>query len=173
MTAVANFDAEALRADAAELVRTEAILLDEARWDEWLALYSEDCVFWVPAWRQDGTLVDNPRREVSHIYAVGRGALSDRIYRVRSSMAVSSVPMQRTTHILSEPRLGAASEPGELLVRTSWNSHVYFPRTRQSTAFFGHYEHRLVDHGEGWRIAGKKIVLQNDYIPTLMDFYLI
>jgi len=36
-----------------ELVHREARLLDEQRWDDWLALYAEDCEYWMPAWKAD------------------------------------------------------------------------------------------------------------------------
>jgi 3-phenylpropionate/cinnamic acid dioxygenase small subunit len=173
MSQLSNFDGAALLATGSQLVQREALLLDDALWDQWLDLYVEDCTFWVPAWRADGTLVDNPRREVSHIYAAGRGALGDRIYRIRSTMAVSSVPMQRTTHILSASHLLSAPEPDRMRLRTAWSSHVYFPRTKTAETYFGDYEHRLVDRGDGWRIEAKKVVIKRDYIPTMMDFYFV
>ena len=44
-----------------ELVHREAAYLDEQKWDDWLALYTEDCEYWMPAWRADGTLTADPR----------------------------------------------------------------------------------------------------------------
>ena len=58
-----------------ELVHREARLLDEQRWVEWLALYLEDCEYWMPAWKADGTLTANPRTELSHIYYASRAGL--------------------------------------------------------------------------------------------------
>ena len=55
-----------------ELVHREARHLDEQRWDDWLALYTEDCEFWMPAWKADGTPTANPRTELSHIYYANR-----------------------------------------------------------------------------------------------------
>ena len=46
----------------------------------------------------------------------------------------------------------------------------YF-RNKQVGAFFGLYEHRLVADGDAWRIAGKRITLMNDFIPTVLDLY--
>jgi 3-phenylpropionate/cinnamic acid dioxygenase small subunit len=40
---------------------------------------------------------------------------------------------------------------------------------------FGRYEYRLRRHDEGgreyWLIARKKVLLLNDHIPTMIDFY--
>jgi 3-phenylpropionate/cinnamic acid dioxygenase small subunit len=167
-------DRQALIVEAADTIQTEAVLLDDRRWDEWLDLYTEDCIFWVPAWRQDGSLVENPNREVSHIYSVGRGALQDRLYRLRSNMSVATIPLQRTTHLLADSRLvPSPAEDGAMRFRTSWNSHVFFPRTKEIAVYFGHYEHRVVRVDAGWKIAEKKIVIRNDYIRTVMDFFFV
>src|SRR4051812_47287835 len=53
---------------AQALLTREAHLLDARRWDEWLALYEAEAVFWVPSWRDDGTPIEDPNREVSFIY---------------------------------------------------------------------------------------------------------
>ena len=42
---------EISRAEAENLLYREAALLDEGSWDDWLALFTEDAVFWMPAWR--------------------------------------------------------------------------------------------------------------------------
>ena len=160
-------------AAGAELLQREAALLDEQRWDEWLALYTEDCEFWMPAWKGDGTLTADPRTELSHIYYAGRKGLEDRIVRIRSGRSPASTPMPRTAHLVGSI-LPLAPPAGERLVlRSTWACHVYFPRSAESHAFFGRYEHTLA-HGEGrWRIARKKIVLQNESIPAMLDIYCV
>ena len=42
----------------------EAQIMDEHRYDEWLALWSDDALYWVPAGRDN---ID-PKREISLIY---------------------------------------------------------------------------------------------------------
>ena len=39
-----------LKQDVSDLIYREATLLDRHRWDEWIQLYTEDAVYWVPAW---------------------------------------------------------------------------------------------------------------------------
>jgi 3-phenylpropionate/cinnamic acid dioxygenase small subunit len=155
-----------------ELVHHEARLLDEQRWDEWLALYLEDCEYWMPAWKADGTPTSDPRTELSHIYYASRAGLEDRVVRIRSGKSAASTPMPRTAHVLGSV-LALDFPADRLRLGSTWVTHVYFPRSRDSHAFFGRTEHELVLRDGDWRIAKKKIVLQNDYIPTMLDVYCV
>jgi 3-phenylpropionate/cinnamic acid dioxygenase small subunit len=168
-----NLDPRELLAVGRDLLEREAVFLDERRWDEWLALFTPDCEYWMPAWKSDDTLTASPQSELSHFYYGSRAGLEDRIYRIRSNRSPASMPLPRTTHILGNVRLLDAPQPGALRLRSSWASHVFFPRSQESHAFFGHTEHDLTLRDEGWLIARKKIVLQNDYIPTMLDIYCV
>lgn len=156
-----------------DVILREAMYLDEQRWDEWLALYTRDCEYWMPAWKADGTLTTDPQAELSHIYYANRAGLEDRIVRIRSGKSPASTPMPRTTHILGTVLPLAEPAAGGLRLRANWVSHVYFPRSHESHAFFGRSEYGLVLCEGDWRIAKKKIVLQNDYIPTMLDIYCV
>jgi 3-phenylpropionate/cinnamic acid dioxygenase small subunit len=156
-----------------DLILREAMYLDEQRWDEWLALYIEDCEYWMPAWKADGTPTTNPQAELSHIYYANRTGLEDRIVRIRSGKSPASTPMPRTAHILGTVLPLEVPAADRLCLRSSWVSHVFFPRSHESHAFFGRYEHELVLREGDWRIAKKKILLQNDYIPTMLDIYCV
>ncbi len=47
---------------AADVIFSEALAIDERRWDDWLAHFADDCVFWVPAWRSESELTTDPDR---------------------------------------------------------------------------------------------------------------
>lgn len=173
MTQPSTGETAALRAAGVELLEREAICLDEQRWDDWLALFTTDCEYWIPTWRHDETLTADPRKELSHIYYASRAGLEDRIVRIRSGRSPASMPLPRTTHILGNVRLLDVAPPERLRLRSSWITHVFFTRSRQTHAFFGHSEHDLVLREEQWLIARKKIVLQNDYIPGMLDIYCV
>ena len=64
-----------------------------------------------------------------------------------------------------------APTPERQRLRSSWACHVFFPRSNETHAFFGRSEHELARQDGDWRIARKKIVLQNDYIPGMLDIY--
>ena len=58
----------------------EARLLDDRAWEEWLQCYAPDAVYWMPAWDDDDTLVDDPQSQVSLIYYPNREGLEDRVF---------------------------------------------------------------------------------------------
>jgi 3-phenylpropionate/cinnamic acid dioxygenase small subunit len=166
-------DERAALAAGQDVLEREAIALDEQRWDEWLALFTPDCEYWLPTWRHDETLTENPGAELSHIYYASRAGLEDRIVRIRSGRSPASLPLPRTTHILGNLRLREAAQTDLLKLRSSWTAQVFFTRSRESHAFFGHSEHDLVRRGGAWLIRRKKVVLQNDYIPGMIDIYCV
>ena len=167
-----EIDAAAL-AQAKELLERESMYLDEQRWDEWLALFTEDCEYWMPAWKADGTPTSNPQAELSHIYYASRAGLEERILRIRSRRSPASTPMPRTAHLLSAILPLAPSEAERQRVRATWTTHVFLPRNNETQVFFGRSEYELLRRDAAWRIARKKILMQNDYIPTLLDVYCV
>ena len=156
---------------AQSLLVREAHLLDSRRWEDWLAMYTPSAVFWVPSWRLDGTPVEDPDREVSLIYHESRAALEDRVWRLESGRSAASTPILRTSHSVTGAVL--EGDPEAPTVLASWNCHVFDPKQQKQHVFFGRYEMRYVPDGPDWRVAKKKIVLLNDYIPTMIDFYCI
>ena len=173
MSTLRNIDAAALLAAGADVLEREAAALDERRWDDWLALFTADCEYWMPAWKSDDTPTADPRSELSHFYYASRAGLEDRIYRIRSNNSPASIPLPRTTHIVANVRALEPPAADLMRLRCNWVSHVFFPRSEESHAFFGFAEHTLVTRGETWLIARKRIVLQNDYIPTMLDIYCV
>jgi 3-phenylpropionate/cinnamic acid dioxygenase small subunit len=173
MTIGGNLDQAALRAAGVEVLEREAVFLDERRWDEWLALFTPDCQYWMPTWKADDTLAANPATELSHFYYGSRAGLEDRIYRIRSNRSPASTPLPRTTHIIANVQLVEAAAIDRMRLRSSFVSQVFFPRSQESHAFFGHCEHDLIRREDAWLIARKRIVLQNDYIPTMLDIYCV
>jgi len=157
---------------AEDFLYHEAALLDEQRWKEWLDLLVPDCKFWVPAWKQDHELIDDPDTGLSFIYYDSRGGLEDRVWRAKSGTSVASMPLPRTCHQVTNVRC-EEEESGRVLVRSAWSCHVFDLRAKAQHTFFGHYTHRLAAEGGKLRIAEKKIVLQNDLITGFIDFYCV
>ena len=160
-------------AEGVTLIEDEAIAIDEGRWDDWLALYLPDCEYWMPAWKADGAIGTNPKTELSHIYYGNRAGLEDRVARIRSGRSVASVPMPRTLHLIGQVRALAPLANDRLQLRSSWSTQVFFPRTQETHGFFGRAEHELVRRDGALRIAKKKIIMLNDYIPTMLDIYCV
>lgn len=158
------------RAAAEDLLFREALYLDTGRWDDWLALYADDAEFHMPAWIDETTPTSDPDTGVSLIWYRGKRNLADRVWRVRSGLSLASSPPQRVVHLIANVICDTA-EPG--LVHAAFTCHCHDPRSQRSHAFFGRYRHRLVYDAGAWRIAAKHILLLNDRIPTVIDFYMV
>ena len=74
----------------------EARLLDEAKFDEWLALFTEDGWYWVPS--EPGQA--SPHDTVSLIYD-DRRLLETRVRRLASPRIYSQEPRSRTSRIVA------------------------------------------------------------------------
>ncbi|MBI4291933.1 MAG: aromatic-ring-hydroxylating dioxygenase subunit beta [Betaproteobacteria bacterium] len=166
-------EARALLAAGEEILQREGIYLDEQRWNEWLDLFAPDCEYWVPAWTSERVLAADPQRELSHIYYASRQGLEDRIVRIRTGRSPASTPMPRTAHLVSAVLALEPPTSERLRLRSTWASHVFFPRSRMTYTFFGYAIHELVQRENRWLIQRKKTVLQNDFIPTMLDVYCI
>lgn len=159
-------------AAAIACVLHEGHLLDDRRWDDWLALYDPGATFWLPAWRDEDERLDSPEAGVSLIYHDSRGGLEDRVGRVRSGKSVTTMPLPRTTHLITAPRARLLADR-TVEVDSRWMVWLYQPRTAKLQALAGHYRHRIGIDGETCRILAKTITLMNDEIPTQLDFYAI
>jgi 3-phenylpropionate/cinnamic acid dioxygenase small subunit len=159
--------------EGTELLRREGMYLDLRRWDEWLALFDEECEFWAPMWRTEDEMNEDPHTELSHMYYGNRKGLADRIIRIRSGKSPASTPMPRTSHVVGNVVALETPTADRLRLHSSWTVQVFFPRQKLQHAYFGLSEH-LLERVEGqWRIRKKRVALHNDYIPSMLDVYCI
>lgn len=162
------------QASAADIARRvlarEGRLLDLQQWDEWLDCYVEDCVYWVPVWKDEAQLVSDPSREVSLIYHTSRLGLEERVLRVRSRKTVTAMPLPRTVHMVSNILVDHADD-ARIEGSASWNVQHYDPRVARRTSNCGLYEFTLSARDGTWRIARKKVILLDDMLPAVIDFY--
>src|SRR5579862_8003577 len=64
--------------------------MDESAYDEWLSLWTDDALYWVPCNRDDS----DPAREISAVYD-DRARLQTRIDRLKSGVAFAQEPKSR------------------------------------------------------------------------------
>ena len=155
-----------------ETLLKEAAYLDDRLWDDWLALYAVDCVYWLPTWLTEGTLSTDPQRELAHIYYASRAGLEDRVKRIRSMQSPASNSMRRTTHMVGNI-LTLAADENALQLRSSWTCHVFDPQHKRTSVLFGSAEYQLRLEERAWKIARKKTIVQNDYLPSMVDIYCV
>jgi 3-phenylpropionate/cinnamic acid dioxygenase small subunit len=164
--------AEALTV-ARDVIHREALCLDERRWDDWLALYHDNAEFWVPAWRNENEPTSDVESEISLVYLSSREQLAERVGRVKGGRSAASTPMPRTAHAVSN--IMAMAGDGETTIHASAviATHIFDVRRREAYLFCGRAEFRLVRVGADWKIRRKKILLMNDYLSTIVDFYTV
>jgi len=158
---------------ATDLLYREALYLDERRWDEWLALYDSPLEFWVPAWKSEDEPTSDPESEVSLLYLTTHLELEERVARVRSGRSAASTPLPRTAHAVTNVLVEPDAESDALVVRSVATTHIYNVKRREPYLVFARNQYLLVETATEWRIRRKKVLLLNDYIPTMMDFYTI
>jgi 3-phenylpropionate/cinnamic acid dioxygenase small subunit len=133
---------------------TEARLLDERRWENWLALFTEDGWYWVPI--EEGQ--DNPLDTVSLIYD-DRRILETRVRRLSEAKLHAQTPPSRTSHIIANPTIEDETG-GEITVRAKFEMIEY--RRDKQRLFGGTSWHRLLpDADTGFKIRWKKVDLVN------------
>ena len=142
----------AVRDEFRRLVEREARLLDQLRYDDWLAMYAAECVYWVPSTPYAG----DPRREIAVMFD-DRRRLEDRIYRLRTGFAWSQAPQSRTVRLVTNVEVFAAVRDDARMLRSNFAiSEFWDKETRTLTGWAGH---RVVRSGCGWKITAKQVNL--------------
>ncbi|WP_322045890.1 anthranilate 1,2-dioxygenase small subunit [Paraburkholderia sp. J67] len=146
-------------------------LCDEQSWDAYLDLFDENSVFHVPQWDSEHAYTTDPKRGMSLIYYANRSGLEDRVFRLRTGKSAASTPMPRTMHAISNVRIEPVESgtPGEIEVKTNWTT--FYARHGVAEHFFGRATYRLRPDGESWKITRKHVLLLNDTINAVLDFY--
>lgn len=145
-----------LVAQARDLVVTEAALLDAGRFDDWLALFTQDGRYWVPLL---GARQADPVSHNSIAYE-DRLLLQLRVDRLKDPRAHSQHPRSECQHVLQQPVVEAAAREANGPVARLRTPFVYVEcRGEEQLLLAGACRHELV-HGErGWRIRLKRVDL--------------
>jgi 3-phenylpropionate/cinnamic acid dioxygenase small subunit len=142
------------RAQIENLLYTEARLLDERRFEEWLDLFTDDAVYWIPAGGED----PDPRRHVSLIYD-DRTRLKLRIGRLRGDFAHSQLPPSRVYRMVGNVEI---AEPSGHEVTVHAVLALFEVRYGKQTVYAARCTYRLRrEDGTPWRIASKRVDLVN------------
>jgi len=141
-----------IRDEFRRLLEREARLLDQLRYEDWLAMYARECIYWVPSTPSAG----DPRREISVMFD-DRRRLEDRIYRLRTGFAWSQAPSSRTVRLISNIEVFAAARGEARMLRSNFLiSEFWSDETRVLTGWAGH---RVLQDSSGWKIQAKQVNL--------------
>jgi benzoate/toluate 1,2-dioxygenase beta subunit len=137
----------------------EARLLDEGRFNEWLALFTADAWYWVPSQPEQAS----PSDTVSLIYD-DRRLLETRVRRLASPRIYSQEPRSRTSRIVANATIEQAAADGTACTVHSKFQVVEYRRETQRL-FAGTCLHRLIEGENGIQIAWKRVDLVNCEAP--------
>lgn len=149
-----EMDDPVTRNQCEKLIIKECRLLDEYRFDEFLSLYSNESLYWIPITPGGG----DPRIEVSHAFD-DRRRLEDRIYRLRTGYAYSQLPMSRTRRMVSNFEIGYGSSKETIYGRC--NFLISELRVGEQRQYSGWYGYKLMKLDGQWKIAVKMVNLIN------------
>jgi 3-phenylpropionate/cinnamic acid dioxygenase small subunit len=163
-TVPASGDPAPGRADAAthfeveQLYYREAELLDEGRFADWLDLFADDLVYWMPTrtnrLRRQQALATAARGEAA-FYDETKESLAWRIRRFDSGMAWAEDPPSRTRHLVTNVRVKHANLAAEYEVRS--NFLVYRNRLEREENVFAGERSDLLRQIDGHLLLAKNI----------------
>lgn len=137
------------------LLHRETEYLDQARYEEWLALFTDDCRYWVPA-RQGQT---DPVDDVSLFYE-DRDLMEMRIRRIQHPRAHSLSNPITTSHVTGDRVIeDFNTDTGELLVTTRFQMVEH--QAGGQRLFAGMYRYHLRREAGAFKISLKRVDLIN------------
>jgi len=178
-----------LAQDVAEFLYGEAEILDERRYEEWLALLADDIRYWMPM-RRNVKFGEGEReftREGTDIawFDEGKDTLTRRVRQIQTGIHWAEEPQSRIAHLVSNVQVAEASpsveEPREVIVKCRFL--VYRNRVETETDLLvGKRQDTLrrVTGGRGangrgandWQIARRTIILdQNVLLSKNLTFF--
>jgi len=168
-----------LTQEVTEFLYREAELLDERRYDEWLALLADDLRYWMPM-RRNVKYGEEQReftREGQDIawFDEGKDTLTRRVKQIQTGIHWAEEPVSRISHLVTNVQIVEATpsvaEAREVTVRCRFL--IYRNRVETETDILvGKREDVLRSESEGWRIARRKIVLdQNVLLSKNLTFF--
>ena len=139
----------------------EAWLLDERKFQEWLGLFTEDVLYFMPRRK------NVPRRE-SHreVTPLGDLALIEddkrylemRVARLETGMAWAEDPPSRTRHLVGNLVIEGVDDDGTVHAKTAFLCHR--SHAEYDTALYSGYRQDVLHPVDGsWKISRRTIVL--------------
>ena len=148
--------ASVTREQVEDFMFLEAELLDEWRLKEWLDLFAQDAIYYVPA--TDVRPDASPDTDLFYV-ADDRFRLEQRVERLLKRTAHAEYPRSKTRHLVSNVRIRERKND-ELIVGAA--VLTYRTKAGLTETYIGSYRNRLVLTPEGLRIREKRCVLDMD-----------
>jgi 3-phenylpropionate/cinnamic acid dioxygenase small subunit len=162
-----------LKQQIEEFLYHEAELLDERRYEDWLALLADDVRYWMPMRRnvKFGELEREFTREGQDInwFDEGKDTLTRRVQQILTGVHWAEEPLSRICHMVSNLQIlqvrPSVLEPIEVTVKCRFL--IYRNRVETETDILvGKREDILRRVSGQWRIGQRKIILDQNVLQA-------
>lgn len=133
----------------------QAEILDDRRWQDWLALFTKDGTYWMPADPAHDDPDGMPSIFYEDIYL-----MQTRVRRLEHPRAWSQSPKNRTSHVVSNV-IVEDEDGGSGVIRARSKFHVVEYRLDDMRYFAGSYRHELQATPDGLRIRRQRVDIVN------------
>ena len=139
--------------DVEQFLYQQADILDERRREDWLGLFTDDGIYWMPAAANQEVGEGQP-----NIFYEDHYLMDMRIRRVEHPYAHSQAAGHRTSHVVSNVVI--QSESDDEIVATS-RFHMVEYRLDDQRYFGGKYTHTLTRKDAGLKIKLQRVDIAN------------
>ena len=170
-----------LAQEVAEFLYREATLLDDRRYEEWLALLTDDIRYWMPMRRnvKFGEEAREFTRETTDIawFDEGKDTLVRRVRQIQTGIHWAEEPQSRISHLVTNVQLIEATPSAAAAREVTVGCRFLVYRNRVETEtdiLVGKREEvlRRADGAGDWQIARRKIILdQNVLLSKNLTFF--
>src|SRR5436309_4032027 len=134
---------------AEQFLYRQSELLDSKKWQNWIDLFADDGIYWVPPDPSYKTWDGQPA-----IFAEDKNLMTVRMNRVLHPDAWSQRPLWETNHVVSNVTIEKETK-SEVVVRSRF--HMMELRRDDVRHFAGRYLHTLKKNGKGWAIKLQRV----------------
>ncbi|HZM33551.1 MAG TPA: aromatic-ring-hydroxylating dioxygenase subunit beta [Burkholderiales bacterium] len=142
-----------LQHEIEQFLYKQAELLDGKQWQDWIDLFADDGVYWMPPEPSHRTWDGMPA-----IFAEDKNLMMVRMKRVLHPDAWSQRPLWGTNHVVSNVQV-LKSSGSEIEVRSRF--HMLELRRDDVRHFAGSYLHKLEKAKSGYRIKLQRVDMTN------------
>jgi len=136
-----------------DFVLRESRLIDQGRYEDWLELFADDGVYWMPL-----TPGQTDTRLQASLMLEDKLLLKIRVERLRGPRTFSQQPPSRSHHLLQVPTVESRDEASGVF-HTHCAFHYVETRRDEQQLIAGWATHTLVATPEGLRIRLKRVNL--------------
>lgn len=143
----------------------EAEILDERRWEEWLEFFADDIEYTAPIRVNRKSPASDISEALGH-FDDTKGSLTLRVKRLRTDVAWAEDPPSLTRRLITNVRVMAVEESGELAIRTNF---LLFRSRGDMGAYdliVGQRQDILRPAGEEWVISRRRILIDQASLGT-------